>query len=486
MSSLLIKLIDDLDLELKFFAKKFNIQMYDYNNLSTNKSYLYYERMLSIECKNYLAKHLKLIPEYQLLFYVSELPIKINSAFKENIEDLKNEVGFYRKTPRWDYCVVDGYFKLKQNEDIYHTFMEYKLQNMFVYADLATDYLKYKLYTYNAKMNSFFVYIIFNKDKEYPSIIDDSNKYCLLNKLISKSTLDNSRVYIYKSNSDIEKKGNYDQLIKTSKIMDSFSRFGAELLKVRNDGVEELDDKSKMLLDILPKFNSKVIKSSLIYKNYNYISILWDKCKEQEIFKDFYLNYENLEEIQTFLIKGSKYNFIIDETITSEDRMIAETNGIRGSSYASLNLLALLDFFNQTFKIASIKPNYGHKYIGKGKNKKMFNYQDTADKRMEKLSSNYKKTFDKKTLKETSFALLYFIKNLYSILYEIDEANKQIISEKNISKLIKLEENIQDTCNKVLKLIGYSHRINIKDLIMQNSLDKALQELFYYIFSLYN
>ena len=144
MNSFLMKLIDDLDFDINFFSKKFNVQMNDYNNASTNKAYLLYERMLSIECNNYLANHLKLIPEYQLLFYVSELPIKINSAFKEKIEDLKNEVGFYRKIPSWDYCVVDGYFKLKQNEYIYHAFIEYKLQNMFVYADLATDYLKYK------------------------------------------------------------------------------------------------------------------------------------------------------------------------------------------------------------------------------------------------------------------------------------------------------------------------------------------------------
>lgn len=485
MNSLLVKLIDDLDFDIKIFSKKFNIEMYDYNNGSTNKAYLCYERMLSIVSNNCLAKHLELMSDYQLLFYVSELPIKINSAFNENIDDLKNEVGYYKKTPTWDYCVVDGYFKLRQNENIYHAFIEYKLQNIFVYADLATDYLKYKLYTYEAKINSFFAYIIFNKDEDYPSIIDVSNKYCLLNKTISKGELENSKIYIYENNGVTEKDDNYEQLIKTSKIMDSFTKYGAELLKVRNDGVEELNDKSKMLLDILPKFNSKVVKSSLIYKNYNFISVLWNKSNEQEIFKGFLPNNENLDEIQKILLKGSNYNHFIDETITSEDRLIAETNGIRGSSYASLNLLALLDFFNQIFKIDSIKPNYGYKYIGKGRNKKLFNYQDTADNRIEKLFSYYGKKFNKETLKETCFALMYFIKNLYSILYDVDEINNQITGEKNISKLLKLEENIQETCNKVLKLIGYSHKINIKDLILQKTLDEALKELFYYIFSLY-
>ena len=50
MICFLIKLIDDFDLDIKIkkILKKFNIKMYDYNNASTNKSYLCYERLLSI------------------------------------------------------------------------------------------------------------------------------------------------------------------------------------------------------------------------------------------------------------------------------------------------------------------------------------------------------------------------------------------------------------------------------------------------------
>ena len=60
----------------------------------------------------------------------------------------------------------------------------------------------------------------------------------------------------------------------------------------------------------------------------------------------------------------------------------------------------------------------------------------------------------KKEIDEVALSLVYLIVNIYPVLYIIDE-NDEVGEETDVSKLIKLEEDIQEICNKVLKLINY-------------------------------
>ena len=478
MKKILDDFVDKLDEHIKLYSQNYLKEIKEYNSKSGNEAYVCNERLLATESNNFIKKYIN-DNGVNVLVSCSEFPIHINKANKNNLDDLKKEVSYNKVTSKWDTCFVDGYFKYISNGENKHAFVEYKLQNKFIYGDLATDFLKYKLYTQNFNANSLFCYIIFKKEENYPSILG-KEKSCYLEKNIDSSGIFDSNVYLYNGNSSEIKKENIEILPELVTKMNRFSKYSSELTELQNIQIEEIDDKKKVYLDLLPKFNSRVIKSSLINENYDFIHDLWVKANEIGIFEEI-INGEELDDILLLsdLLKwaAQKYN-VIDSQISDADRFSAEQTGVRGSSYASLNLLAMLDYFGDVFNIPSKKPDYKQKSIGKGANKKVLHYKETADKRKEKLKSKFS---EKSELLKLCYVLLIYLIQVYNILYEIDPNTHQIKEEKNISKLLKLEEELQEIYNKVIKLLGFKKKIKIKDI----KDEYPLRDLFNFIYEIY-
>ena len=134
MDKYINSLIDDLDEFLKCSSVDFENEVREYNTNSENHAYFASERMLSNLSNHYLSSLLMEKHNFNIKLALSEFPINIlNSSSKLNVVSSETaEVDL--KNIKWNRCYVDGYFKIETDEENYHIFLEYKMQNIFDYT----------------------------------------------------------------------------------------------------------------------------------------------------------------------------------------------------------------------------------------------------------------------------------------------------------------------------------------------------------------
>lgn len=72
------------------------------------------------------------------------------------------------------------------------------MQNDFEFIDLATDFLKYKLYTDKNNENTIFIYVIFDKNENYPTILNgDTEQFLYIKDIIRETQFKEKKVFIY-------------------------------------------------------------------------------------------------------------------------------------------------------------------------------------------------------------------------------------------------------------------------------------------------
>lgn len=143
-----------------------------YNDLNI-KTKITNERTLAIFLSKEINKYFTL-HKYDVKIQIDEFKIKTNKFNNAVISKLNNEVDNKSSKKIWnDWMYVDSYFLVNNlyYTDLNHLFIEYKLENKFVFTKLAQDYLKFKFYTANNDLNSIFVYTIVSKKEMYPSIL---------------------------------------------------------------------------------------------------------------------------------------------------------------------------------------------------------------------------------------------------------------------------------------------------------------------------
>lgn len=487
MEKIINGLIPKLDKHLEVLKKRYTEEVNDYITNSKNKTNFIYERMLSVLSNNYLASVFSTTQGIDLLLDVSEFPIELENMTKEIVKELRKEVDFYGSIPKWNKCYIDGYFKLKINNTVNHLFVEYKINDKFKYSDLAKDFLKYKLYTYECKIETAFCYIVFDSNKDYPSILSQNQNFCILDSTISRKEQLQSNVFFHKGNINAIDEDSYKKLNSLVLHTSQFSKRTDKLSNFKGSELSCLSNKDKKILEILPKFNSRVIKASKIRDNYGFIKDLWEKCEIKDEFKEIIKKLKNEYSAIQILKESAEKIYELDRKISDYDKVDAERRGIRGSSYTSLNFLALLEFFAKELSIDYIEIEYGYKRIGRGTSKQLHEYRETANHRIEKLKDLLEERhfIDLGDLRDICIPLIYFIVYIYGIFYEIDDNNK-IVKEKDISKFLKLIEEIQEISDKITKLMGIN-RIKIKDIIEQEYSDDIINEILKELFvNIYN
>ena len=194
---LIEKIIELIDEKIKEKSNEFNKKsIYLMNDLSL-KTKITNERSLASIASYNLYEYFKKENNYST--YLEELQIELPKLnIKENSE-IDNEVAINKNKPS-NYVYIDSYFQICDiNNKKMHLFIEYKLSNQFEYSKLAYDYLKYKLYTKKNDTNSIFIYVIFDKKENYPTIKSKPPHYIYLDKYIKKENFLNNenRVFIY-------------------------------------------------------------------------------------------------------------------------------------------------------------------------------------------------------------------------------------------------------------------------------------------------
>lgn len=468
-------IIRNIDLEIKQYSEKFIMEKNDVEKNTSNEASLLFERTLSSLVNYFLFNYFKQICGENLKICVNEFKIKLqNDINGEKRKKHRIDVDL-KKDPKqhWNYCVVDGYFKIDKfiNDKTKHIFVEYKMQDDFEFIDLATDFLKYKLYTDKNNEDTIFIYVIFDKKENYPSILNgDTEQYLYIKDIIRETQFKEKKVFIYQPDSskqlDAEQTKKVEETLKVlddlTLVKDQYITVLAKTTKLSKTNHEEL------ILSYLPKYNSLVIKSSIIKRNYKFIKHLWDEANKMNLFKDIHqvFNLDNKDQLTIDLIlkEGSHYNYYFEETINLVDKIEAEENGIRGGYYSSLNLIALLDYLSDFFNIKCDKPEYGYKIFGRSNSKKQkHDYQKTADNQKKKIDKKYKNDPDKnKKFLKLLYSLTYYIIEVYPILFEIN-TDLEVVAPTNLNLLEKLDEEMRKLLHNIAKLIEVKLKItNVK------------------------
>lgn len=486
-SNQLNALIIDIDHNIQMYANKFNFEKSSLQVQLKNNVHILNERTLSSTINDYLYQYFKSNCFLNVKLAANEFKIKIvNTISSSNMQGLLLEVGGNVNKSYWRYCYVDGFFKIK---DLYfsgdnYLFIEYKLDKKFKLIQLATDYLKYKVYTRNNNSNTIFAFVICDEKENYPTIINNKRKlFYMLNKKINTSLPLDTRVYLYVPNGGSNHNDYiddssfiklYEELITISKEADYINQFGENEFGIFNDY-------QKIFLENIYKYNSKVIKSRYIQQNYSYIVSLWEDANRMlgndEIYCNLNFSSKDTGNVIKLIDDGSYYFRNFQNNFYANDLILAKSNGLSVSNYTPFGIIVLLDFFNEVILHSNNKPFYHKTSIGRGRNVKSIRYEAIAKehkKRLMRIYGNSEEELNK--IKRLALEIMYFIINVYPLLYDISEKN-EIIGESVDKKIYDSLQIIQKSINKIGKIVNYNEKINVMDQNIDNKVRHIVEAI---------
>lgn len=447
------------------------------------------ERTLSSLSNDFLFSYFNHKYPGKMRFMANEFHIKIDDKDEIFQKSFAHEVDYKNRKDFWHNCYVDGYFKIL---DLHfsgwnHLFVEYKIQDKFVFADLATDFLKYKIYTSNNQIGTIFAYVIFDKNEKSPCIRSkDYKSYIMLENKILEAYIENSRIYIYVPKTDeksVDEKPD-SLILQLYCLYSDFIEFSKEFALLDQSQYKEYDDYEKTLLENAKKFNMNVYTSKLIKNNYSFFIHLWDEANIRNIFNEVMdemgFKERNIETLIKIVDNGSTYQVLFENNLYAGKKIQAANDGLKASYYSSFNMLVLLDYFSDINGIYNIKPNYINVGIGRGKKKKIVDYNQVSQNHKAELNRIYGNPEGIKKINRLSFEILFFITSIYPLLFDIDD-NGQIVDKTINEKLNKLLEKMQMKINRISKISGFKEQINLID--ETKNVDDKLKRLFYFIFS---
>lgn len=466
-----------LDSEIKQYSVVFNNEKQDFDNLTQNISYIENERTVAFYI-NHRINDFLIKQGYQVPLFANEFSIKINNGLNNSLfKTLISEVAKAKQATPWKRCYVDGYFKIANfihECSISHLFIEYKMDNKFVYLDLANDYLKYKVITYANEAGTIFVYVIFKRQANYPSILSTSSPhYELIGKNISSASVSGTkRVYIYMPGNQMiitSDKRTTIELETAVKAMDNVTSLSNKIDELRESTFSKIGSDKLVFIDSMKLFNSKVAKSHTLRRYYWFIKELWDKCVEINFFGDLESIFSDCEGPITpklIIEEGSFYKNNLGNNFTLEAKKNAIHNGLRTGTNVSLFIVAVLDYFNKRFEIGIETPDYGAVSIGRGNNKENVPLSDTIDMFNNRLSQNYGTNEEgNRRLKKLAYSLMYYIVHLFEIIYDIDE-NNHINGYNNDFEYYQVLEKLQESLSYAMKKLGYKNKnVDVEEIM---------------------
>ncbi|MFW6002790.1 MAG: hypothetical protein ACOCQD_05555 [archaeon] len=456
------RVIDDIEERLKEYSELvYDIDRVVKSAYDFNVSYCY-ERTVA----TYIGDFLKEILEtygYQDVNVMNEFYLRLSKALsKEEEDEIQDEIEGEATVGKTKMIFIpDTFVNYKEDDDDkdHQLFIEYKKGDVFQYIKLATDYLKFKYYTYNSSSdNIIFMYVLINPIDEgmNPTIVHEtcsSPKYQLINKNISESDFsDDTMVFIF-DNCDCKVRiDSGHKLIKQAQVIDDIINeiYESETEVGFSDIINYEDNPLYKNRD---KFKRNVLLANRI--KYNYTNIL-------ALYETLLSNYEH--------INVPSDNFISIEKMKAFDEM----DKAQQEDFAH----KLADYFDKQIRhqtiddeanINKFKFNYNKKrslwillIIQKFSNdlglrlnflRNLNNDEEAmSDEVLDDLNRNYRHPNHKENLNQLAMGLIVYIVKLYGMIFEM-EADK--IKEKKEYALFQSKKKIIKQLNKLNKLIRY-------------------------------
>lgn len=400
-------------------------------------------------------------------FLLNEYNLTLNSTSGSPMKDFSFEVS----------GVSDGYHTnyipdtcLSINGETYY--IEYKVcESSFSYVKMANDYLKYRHYTYESKVDTYFIFVNFTKEKmgsiSIPTLRYDTlkdPKYQIIFGDIKREDIDfDARVFIKKS--AIEK--NSIDLVEVEligildEIIDNSGPFSGK------DGDEKFSTTSLIENNVFYQSKgicgSNVLTSNFIKENYWMIDNLYNYFLSNSL-KYFSNNLKLSEfEFDEFAESGAYFNNTV-KNLNKNSRALmndASYNITYRKSYWVIYLLKKfcennnLNFFD---KFTLYNEKMQNDYLLLAKEIGYFHKDDDA------TSFNY-----------LCYKLTYLIHGLFDLLYVKDDNGK--LCEKPEIKYSKCKSRIINNIEKIKARIGYKQREKINYEKIESIRDVAISIL---------
>lgn len=467
-------LIEKVDEKIKNYSQQFSIAKEKLKNSNGISISLLNERTLAYFTTNILNQ----IFGQSCIICINEMKVTMPKLSSQVKDSLRKEVSIVKEKRYWEKDVfVDSYFAVKDlyYEDLNNLFVEYKLSNKFEFVQLAQDYLKYKIYTHNSnKDNNIFAYIIFKKEDFYPTILNNTNKFVLLDKCIQKNNIQkDAKIFIRLNDDKLEFDENkiypsyllLDNINKISQTIESWTDLGR---------VQDLVNDTIFLKNI-GIFKNNVAIANILVNNSKKIQDLFKQALNEQEFKNYIddlkinSNYETPEEydnekIQAFLDSNKNYFKHFESHYGNENKLQAVGNGLNVSYKSSLNIIIILKIFARLNNL-EFKPNLPTK---KDRSGKEISYEEISNKFVEQLIDIYR-TNEKEDFDKLAVCILFYLTNLYNLITtENDNGNTEL---SNSFKEYKKIMNIQDNLNELLNLLKIDQSMNVlNDSFKEDSL----------------
>lgn len=353
-------LIDCIDKYINNYSKRFLLNNSRFDLLTDNISFLANERTISSFATFAIAKALGKIG-FEVALVSSEFSIEMRRKLSMlEFESIRNVTSLKTRKKQWNKCYVDGYIQAKnvlKADEYTQIFIEYKMENKFAFLSLASDYLKYKTYTFKSDYNTAFVYVILKKEESYPSIMNHSvPEYELIDSDISTGSISgDKRVYIYKS---LSTDSTYDicWLENAYSRVNYVANLSDIVIESLGESISKITASQFKYINNMYKFNTKVLKSWTLKQYYPFMKKVWDVSNNMGLFPDINVifgcdKYEELTD-DSIILEGANYKENLSSIITADSKIDALKKGVNGSTNVSLFIVSLCDFFMIDSKLA--------------------------------------------------------------------------------------------------------------------------------------
>lgn len=461
------------------YINKYNVFLDNYHNNYVSKSTFENERTLSIFIGNEIEKLLN--NEFQV-FTSQEFPINMNGVIDDETftkiqKDIWPNKKIYSKTSTtWEKFNVDIFYEISSSNEFSNVFIECKRGNSFQLTEFIRDFLKFLLYTNNAKISSTFIYLNFNNKSGSPKYINEKDSLTTLNKNIENNveTLKRNNVYIFEN--DPKNSYNNSEIIYEIVALEHLNK---ELTDENNNKIDFKSVTHNLNHYILTEsifFNRSIATSKLVKFNYSSIVDLFDKMFKTNFYKNELEKYK-MDDGEFFNCINScvdwKNNFLeirnyfinFQKLYTSRAVVNAEENMLRTSKRSSLILLTI---FSVAAKMNNIDCTFN---LEIEKWDPETDYDKSNRNKIEKLYDIYTKNEEYiENFKRLSFFLFIYIRELYELIFEFDDNNRLI--DKEEYKIFKKQEEAQLIIAKLS-----SHLEAKKTLDPSSSLEEQLSYL---------
>lgn len=396
------------------------------------------ERTLAYFSNNIFIEYLN---KYNIEKYImSEVQITPNIQLSQTTKAMyAKKVGINKplKNELYNGILVPDTVILLENE-LFNScyFIEYKIHhNSFSYIKLAYDYLKYKVYTHNSTIDNKFIYIIFNH-APIPTLITSPNiepKIQFIDDIITKKIIDktaNVFIYDYKIISDEIEENSIDDIIGIKELI-NLEKVMKSLDVIENSSsinYDEITDLSENIyLKNINVLGKKVANSQLMIKYYKDLKQTTNDLNitVEELIKDANKYSEkpinNEKELYEWMKKYyNNYNYkMFTQVITNNNDAI--------SKVVKRKTMMFLITFN---KFCEINDVTGCSIFLRSE-KEQKDYDELCKTTF--MSEYHRDGENKEKLSILVKSILYFITNLYNVMYEDENGNLIVDEEGNVS-----------------------------------------------------